>query len=188
MNIVVTAKNDLELNEPLRTYIRKKIERLGRYFDHCQEADVVLRTRRHRNQGRAATVEVTVFGDGFVLRGEESAEDPYAAIDRVADKLERQLHKVRNRWIHKRRLDEARRQRTQEEQAERALYGWDVPDESPQIVRRKRFATKPMTTEEAQVQMELLDHSFFAYRDAETGRFHVLYRRRDGQLGLIEFE
>lgn len=188
MNIVVTAKNDVELNERLRAYVQKKIQRLGRYFDHCQEADVVLRTRRDRNQGQTVTVEVTVYGDGFVLRGEESAEDPYAAIDLVADKLERQLHKVRHRWIHKRRLDEVRRQRTQQEQAERALSVPDLPEGPPQIVRRKRFATKPMTTEEARFQMDLLDHSFFAYRDAETGRFHVLYRRRDGQLGLIEFE
>ncbi len=187
MNVILTARN-VTLTDRLRQYVTRKIERLARYFDHVQEVHVVLRTGRDRNQGRESIVEVTVYGDGFVLRGEEAAQDFFAAVDLVAEKLERQIHKVRSRWIYKRRLDEARRQRQAEAQAERELQAEEVPEPLPQVVRRKRLVTKPMTEEEATVQMELLGHSFFVYRDAETSRIHVLYRRRDGQLGVIEVE
>ncbi|MCS7172385.1 MAG: ribosome-associated translation inhibitor RaiA [Armatimonadetes bacterium] len=187
MNIVLTAKN-VTLNEHLRQYATKKIERLARFFDHVQEAKVVLRTSRDRNQGRESLVEVTVYGDGFVLRGEEAAPDFFAAVDLVSEKLERQIQKVRDRWIHKRRLDEARRRRQEEVEAEEARRAEEFPEPLPQIVRRKQLTTKPMTEEEATVQMELLGHSFFVYRDADTGHVRVLYRRRDGQLGLLEVE
>jgi putative sigma-54 modulation protein len=187
MNIVLTAKN-VTLNEHLRRYATRKIERLSRFFDHVQEAKVVLRTGRDRNQGNESLVEVTVYGDGFVLRGEEAAPDFFAAVDLVAEKLERQIQKVRSRWIHKRRLDEARRQRQEEAEAARERASEGLSESFPQIVRRKQLPTKPMTEEEAVIQMELLGHSFFVYRDADTGGVRVLYRRRDGHLGLLEVE
>lgn len=186
MNIVVTGAN-VEVAESLRAYLAQKLERLSRHFDHLQEARVVVREERRRPVGRARVVEVTVWGDGFVLRGEEAAADPYASVDRIVDKLEKQIARYRSRLIRKRRLDE-RRQRTAERARAEAAVQEEPEAASPQVVRRKRFPMKPMTAEDAAVQMELLGHSFFVYRDADTGQVCVLYRRRDGNYGVIEAE
>lgn len=183
MNVVVTGVN-VEVSQGLRDYVAQKLGRLARHFQHLQEAKVVVRAERRRPVGRARVVEVTVWGDGLVLRGEEATTDPYGSVDRIVDKLERQIAKYRSRVIEKRRLDE-RRQRSAERA--RALAQEEEP-EGPRVVRRKRFATKPMTEEEAALQMELLGHSFFVYRDAETNRVCVLYRRRDGDYGVIEVD
>ncbi|GBD29739.1 Ribosome hibernation promotion factor [bacterium HR32] len=184
MNVVVTGVN-VEVSQGLRDYVAQKLGRLARHFQHLQEAKVVVRAERRRPVGRARVVEVTVWGDGLVLRGEEATTDPYGSVDRIVDKLERQIAKYRSRVIEKRRLDE-RRQRSAERA--RALAQEEEEPEGPRVVRRKRFATKPMTEEEAALQMELLGHSFFVYRDAETNRVCVLYRRRDGDYGVIEVD
>ncbi len=184
MNIVVTGAN-VEVAEALRAYVARKLERLARYFDHLQEAKVVLREERRRPVGRARVVEVTVWGQGLVLRGEEAATDPYASVDRIVDKLEKQIAKHRSRLIDKRRLDERRQRSAERARAERAAKA-EAEAPGPRVVRRKRFPMKPMTEEDAAVQMELLGHSFFVYRDAESGRVCVLYRRRDGDYGVIE--
>lgn len=186
MNIVVTGAN-VEVAEALRAYVARKLERLGRHFDHLQEAKVVVREERRRPVGRAQVVEVTVWGDGVVLRGEEATADPYASVDRIVDKLEKQVAKHRDRLIHKRRLDE-RRQRTAERARAEAAAQAEPEPPGPRVVRRKRFPVKPMTAEDAALQMELLGHSFFVYRDAEADRICVLYRRRDGNYGVIETE
>jgi putative sigma-54 modulation protein len=124
-------------------------------------------------------VEVTIPFDGVVLRGEESTGDMYASIDGVVRKLEKQIH--RHRTALKRRLRED------------AFVGDDyVPsaedEKIPAIVRTKRFIVKPMDLAEAQMQMELLGHEFFVFRNAETHEINVLYKRQDGDLGLIEPE
>jgi putative sigma-54 modulation protein len=186
VNIVVTGAN-VEVAESLRAYVAQKLGRLARHFDHLQEAQVVVREERRRPVGRARVVEVTVWGDGFVLRGEEATADPYASVDRIVDKLEKQVARHRSRLIRKRRLDERRQRAAQRARAEAAAEQEPEPA-GPRVVRRKRFAMKPMTAEEAALQMELVGHSFFVYRDAETGRICVLYRRRDGNYGVIETE
>lgn len=186
MNIVVTGAN-VEVAEALRTYLARKLERLSRHFNHLQEAKVVLREERRRPVGRARVVEVTVWGDGVVLRGEEATQDPYASVDRIVEKLEKQIAKHRDRLIHKRRLDERRQRTAERARAEAAAQAEPEPPE-PRVVRRKRFPMKPMTAEDAAVQMELLGHSFFVYRDADAGCICVLYRRQDGNYGVIETE
>jgi putative sigma-54 modulation protein len=113
----------------------------------------------------------------------------YTSIDAVTEKLERQIEKYRSRMIEKRRQDESRRRRRTEESAEAALRAGPAetqPVEAAHVVRTKRFAMKPMTTDEALVQMELLGHAFFVFRQAATQEINVLYRRRDGDFGLIE--
>ncbi|MDR7420244.1 MAG: ribosome-associated translation inhibitor RaiA [Armatimonadota bacterium] len=186
--IRVQGKN-LAVTEALRTYVTEKLSKLPRYFDQVQDAQVVLSVARDRNRGRAQTVEVTVWCDGLVLRAEEHSEDMYASIDLATEKLERQIAKYRSRMIEKRRQDESRKRQRREESAEIALRaGPDVDEAAPAIVRTKRFAMKPMTTEEAAVQLELLGHEFFVFRQAATQEINVLYRRRDGNYGLIEPE
>ncbi len=186
MNIVVTGAN-VDVAEALRTYVARKLERLSKHLDHLQEARVVVREERRRPVGRAQVVEVTVWGDGVVLRGEEATADPYASVDRIVDKLEKQIAKHRSRLIDKRRLDE-RRQRTAERARAEAASRRGPESPGPRVVRRKRFSLKPMTEEDAALQMELVGHSFFVYRDADTGGVCVLYRRRDGDYGVIEVE
>jgi len=128
-----------------------------------------------------------MWGDGIVLRGEEASPDMYASIDVVSEKLEKQIEKYRSWLIEKRRADEARRKQGTAERAGHARAAADDVEGSA-IVRRKRFAMKPMTAEEAALQMDLVGQSFFVFRDSETERIHDLYRRRDGAFGLIETE
>lgn len=179
----------LTVTDALRQYVEQKITRLTRYLDHIQEAQVVLSTTRDRAAGRTMGVEITVWRDGLVLRAEEFSDDMYASVDLAAEKLERQIEKYRSRMIEKRRLDASRKRRRAEQAVEEALRAPDVADEAtPGIVRVKRFPVKPMTEEEAMLQLELLGHAFFVFRDASTERIRVLYRRRDGNFGLIEPE
>jgi putative sigma-54 modulation protein len=179
----------IAVTDALRAYVEQKLSKLPRYFDQVQDAQVVLSVTKDRSRGKAQVVEVTVWCDGLVLRAEEASDDMYTSIDAVTEKLERQIEKYRSRMIEKRRQDESRRRRRTEESAEAALRAGPAetqPVEAAQVVRTKRFAMKPMTTDEALVQMELLGHAFFVFRQAATQEINVLYRRRDGDFGLIE--
>ena len=147
------------------------------------------RIARDSARGRAQGVEVTVWCDGLVLRAEETSPDMYTSIDGAVDKLERQIEKYRSRIIEKRRLDESRRRRRAEQAAEKTLAAQgEEPPAAARIVRVKRFAMKPMTPDEAVLQMELLGHMFFVFRHTDSQEINVLYKRRDGDYGLIEPE
>ncbi|MDR7485639.1 MAG: ribosome-associated translation inhibitor RaiA [Armatimonadota bacterium] len=183
--IRVHGKN-IAVTDALRRYLQAKLGRLPRYFDQVQDAQVVLSVARDRNRGHSHAVEVTVWCGGLVLRAEEASEDMYASIDGVAEKLERQIEKYRSRMIEKRRLDESRRRRRTQQSAEAALRTTAAEEVPPTVVRTKRFPMKPMTVEDAILQMELLGHAFFVFRHAGTEKINVLYRRRDGNFGLIE--
>jgi putative sigma-54 modulation protein len=184
MRIIVTGKH-LQVTPAVRDYAEQKVSRIGRYLDHVQEAQVVLSVERRRGVGRAHVAEVTIRGDGVLLRGEEASPDMYASLDRVVDKLRRQIERYRSRLILKRRLDESRRRVRQRTVAQARLRRSPA---APQIVRVKRFAMKPMTPEDAALQMELVGHDFFVFRNASTLEVNVVYRRRDGGYGVIEPE
>ena len=188
--IRVSGKH-MAVTEALRQYVTTKLTKLPRHFDQIQDAQVVFSVSRNPSVGRAQVVEVTVWCDGLVLRAEEHSEDMYASIDRAVEKLERQIEKYRSRIIEKRRLDESRRRRRDQQSAEAALRTEPTPPaelEALQVVRTKRFAMKPMAADEAVLQMELLGHAFFVFRNASTQQVNVLYKRRDGDYGLIEPE
>jgi putative sigma-54 modulation protein len=181
----------MAVTEALRQYATAKLAKLPKHFDHIQDAQVVLSVARNRSVGRAQVVEVTVWCDGLVLRAEEHSDDMYASIDRAVEKLERQIEKYRSRIIEKRRLDASRQRRRDHRSAEAALRAGPAPAASgdgPRVVRMKRFAMKPMTAGEAVLQMELLGHAFFVFRNAATQQVNVLYKRLDGDYGLIEPE
>jgi putative sigma-54 modulation protein len=192
MNVIVAGKN-IEVTDALRRYAERKLQKITKYFHQIQEAHVVLKVERQRPLGPAEVVEVTVRGDGLILRGEEATTDMYASIDGVVEKLEKQLAKFRSRMIEKRRLDESRRRSRTRNRSKSASIE-EVPtiagaEALPQdVVRIKRFALKPMGIEEAVMQMELLSHDFFVFRNARTGEVNVVYKRRDGKYGLIEPE
>jgi len=171
VNIQVRGRN-VEVTEALKDYISKRVGKVEKYLDNIREAQVTLAVERgfHR-------VEVTIPVNGIILRGEESTPDMYASVDLVVEKLEKQVQK------HKGRLFKRLGKAVGETPGERfADYDY------PQIVRTKRFAIKPMTVDEAVLQMNLLGHSFFVFSNSDTEQVNVLYKRKDGNYGLIEPE
>ena len=149
------------------------MSKLSRYFWKDTEAHVTMSVEKARQ-----IVEVTIPFDGVVLRGEEATTDMYASIDRVVDKIEKQIHKHRT----------ALRKRLHESAFDQDAYEqYELEEEAlPKIVRTKRFVVKPMDINEAQMQMELLGHQFFVFRNAMTNEVNVIYKRKDGDIGLIE--
>jgi putative sigma-54 modulation protein len=179
MKISVRGKN-IEATPALVDYAEKKISKLEKHFDKATDVQVVLSVIREDH-----IVEVTMSLNGLILRGEESTGDMYASIDMVVDKLERQLKK------YKTRMNKSLRQRGARVISEKlAITEAEarMEDEAPKVVRTKRFTLKPMSTEEAILQMDLLGHNFFVFSSAENDTVNVVYRRRDGNYGLIEPE
>jgi len=161
----------------IKEYIGEKLDRLNKYFDNPKEitANIVVKVK-----GFEQTIEVTIPTPNFTIRNEESAEDLYAAIDLVSDKIERQIRKNKTK-INKIEKDAAKKLNLSfvEDYAE---------DEDNVIVKRKTLNTKPMDEEEAILQMEMLGHDFFVYKDRDTKNVCVLYKRKDNNYGLIETE
>ncbi len=176
IRINMTGKN-LEITEALRGYVEKKVAKLEKYLNDNKtySAEVMLRTERGIH-----IAEVTMNLSGVILRGEGKTGDMYTSIDNAVDRIERQFNKYRSklgRRVHGSKF--AAMQPAVQEGSE---------ESAPRIVRTKRFALKPMDVEEAVMQMELLGHDFFVFRDADSGDVSVVYKRRDGNYGLIESE
>lgn len=173
MRVSIAGKG-MEVSDYLKDLVSKKVLKLQRYFDENTEAHITMSIQRSRH-----IVEVTIPFDGIVLRGEEATGDMYASVDGVIKKLEKQIHK--HRTALKRRLHE--NAFTKEDDA----YELSLAEEKrPSVVRTKKFVVKPMDIEEAKMQMELLGHQFFVFRNAVTNEINVLYLRQDGDYGLIE--
>ncbi|MBO8127314.1 MAG: ribosome-associated translation inhibitor RaiA [Firmicutes bacterium] len=185
MQIVTKGKN-IEVTPALRDYAEKKVAKLLKFFGNeaAGKAEVMLRTERELH-----IVEVTVNLNGLLLRGEEATEDMYASIDGVVEKLERQVKKYKTRIHRKLRQDLAKEQQIAAEQALEEVKESE-PDSNGliKIVKTKKFAIKPMSAEEAAMQMDLLGHNFFVFANAETDEVNVIYKRKDGTYGLIEPE
>jgi len=172
MQIIVRGRN-VEVTPALREYVDEKIGRLTRYFDNLREATVLLSVERGRH-----VVEVTVFmnENGIILRGEEASNDMYASLDLVLEKLERQIEKYKTK-INRIVLPKDKQNGDDK-----------VEIENGKVVKTKRFAVKPMDTEEAVMQMNLLGHDFFVFFNSESEEVNVVYKRKDGNYGLIEPE
>ncbi len=179
MNINVRGKN-IEATPALVDYAQKKLGKLEKHFDKTTDVQVVLSVIKEEH-----IIEVTLNLNGLILRGEESTGDMYASIDMVVDKLERQVKKYKTRMNKSLRYRGVRA--INEKQA--AIEAEErLEDDAPQVVRTKRFTLKPMSVEEAILQMDLLGHNFFVFTNAETDGVNVVYRRKDGNYGLIEPE
>lgn len=165
----------LVVTDAIREYVREKLGKLDKYFENNDSitSRVVLRVK-----GRDQTVEVTIPAKQFTLRNEVSDEDMYAAIDKIVDKLERQIRKNKTK-IHNRIM--------KNEFKEFSTREMDEIENSPEhIVKRKQVEMKPMDEEEAILQMDLVGHDFYIYKDANTNLVCVVYKRKDGNYGLIE--
>ena len=173
----VRGKN-IEITPSLRDYVEKKVGKVTKYFDKVGEITVLLTVSKGRH-----IVEVTVPVEGGVLlRGEEATMDMYTSIDLVVEKLERQIHKQKTKLERRFRAGGFRAD---------AIQAGAIPAKAEEaeeypVVKTKRFIVKPMDVQEAIMQMNLLNHNFFVFRDAETEDVNVVYRRTDGNYGLIE--
>ena len=171
MQLAFYGKN-LDLTDALRNYVQHRLNKLDRYFHGAvPAAQVVLSIQREHQR-----VQVTIPFEGMILRAEEADPSMYAACDLVLDKLERQLRKHKTR---------SQRQRHHHLHAVDASVTRAETVEEEGVVREKRFPLKPMTVEEAVMQMNLVGHDFFVFREATTESVQVLYRRRQGGYGLI---
>ncbi len=178
MRILISGKN-IEVSDYLRNLVEKKVGKLERYFPQNTEAKVTMAVERNRH-----IVEVTIAYDGGLIRAEEVTGDMYASMDNVLDKLEKQILR------HRTRLEKDLKAGAFK--YDEPLFGGtyeDYADEAEtKIVRVKRFSMKPMTEEEAMLQLELVGHQFFVFLNAQTNAINVIYKRKDGNFGLIEPE
>ncbi|HEQ6111878.1 TPA: ribosome-associated translation inhibitor RaiA [Streptococcus pyogenes] len=165
---------NIEVTEAIRDYVESKLTKIEKYFAKDQEIDARVNLKVYRE--RSSKVEVTIPLDSVTLRAEDVSQDMYGSIDLVVDKIERQIRKNKTKIAKKHR-----------EKVPTEFEAEEV-DEIPevQVVRTKNVTLKPMDVEEARLQMELLGHDFFIYTDSEDGATNILYRREDGNLGLIE--
>ena len=178
MKIIFKGKH-IEVTDAMRNYIEKKLSKIERHFDHILEVIVTLSIEKNRQ-----IVEATLQARRALIRAEEETDDMYTSIDKVADKLERQIKKYKEKYFQK--------PYPGTEKIVLANKEIDVEDSEPdkiaKIVKTKRFAVKPMSVEEAAMQMDLLGHNFFVFANDNTNKVNVLYKRRDGNFGLIEPE
>ncbi|WP_297232570.1 ribosome hibernation-promoting factor, HPF/YfiA family [uncultured Flavonifractor sp.] len=177
MKFVFTDKK-INLPNKVHAYAEKKVGKLDRYFKADTEAAIVFSVEKDRNN-----VELTIRSGGTIIRVAESTSDMFATIDAAVSSVERQLRKNKSRLEKRLRQDAFSRSVDAEEISS---FVPDTDEEEFKIVRTKRFPIKPMTVDEAVLQMNLVDHTFFAFKDVDQdGRFAVVYKRNDGGYGLI---
>lgn len=160
----------LEVTDAIRDYAISKIDKMEKYFDNPDEVSVKV---VFSIRGREQKVEITINSINFDLRSEVSHSDMYAAIDLAVDKLEQQMRKFKSKLMSKERVE--------------IVYDDIIDDDDlEEVVKRKKVYLKPMDEEEAIMQMELLGHTFFVFKDIKTEKVNVLYKRLDGAYGVIE--
>ena len=166
----------IDVTESIKSYIEEKIGRLDKYFENPDE---ITATALIKLRGKDQVVEVTINANKFILRGEESHKDLYASIDKVSDKIERQIRKNKTRL----------KKKTVKDISRDFVLDFEEPEENDNvIVKRKTIQNKPMSEEEAILQMELLGHEFFAYKNEETNEVNIIYKRKDGDYGILELK
>lgn len=172
MKFIITGRK-LEVTPAIKNRVESKLGKLSKFFSDDTEVHVTLRTSKGRH-----IVEVTIPANGFLLRAEEISDDLYYSIDHVVSTLERQIRKNKTRL--------QKRLRSEGFAEVDGFFGALEEEDALEIVKVKEIDLKPMSPDEAILQMNLLNHTFFVFRDAETEKICVVYKRNDGQYGLIE--
>lgn len=177
MQIAVTFRH-MDVSEALRTYLEEKISRVKKYIDEPIDAQAVLSVEKKIRH----CAEVTLVAKGITIKGSDETNDMYAAIDGMVDKLERQLKRYKEKIKrHKPSSDQVR-------QVEKTVFAAESIDEGapePVVIRSQSFSVKPLSVEEAVMQMDLLNKAFLVFSDASSNEISVVYRRKDGNYGLI---
>jgi len=180
MQLQIIAKNNVEVSETLEAYIEKKIGKLDRYLPTVSEGKVEISHEGAKLPEQRFSVQVTLVSKGVLIRAQEKSKDIRMAVDKVTDVLSKRIERYKGKLYDKGRGISFARQGA-------AIEAEEI--EAPKrVVKTKRFLVKPMPVDEAINQMELLGHDFFLFIDAETERLNLLYRRENGNYGLIEPE
>jgi putative sigma-54 modulation protein len=188
MKLVIQGKN-IEITDAIREYVNQKVEKAVSHFQTLTtEVDIHLSVARNPRINPKQTAEVTIYANGSVIRAEESTESLYASIDLVADKIARQLRKFKEKRHDNKTQGSAKTVTVVEEHPVVAdLIGDRTPELPAEVVRTKYFAMPPMTVQEALEQLQIIDHDFYMFRNAETGEINVLYERKShGGYGVIQ--
>lgn len=186
MQLIVHGRN-VEVTDWINEYVDKKVGKLDKFLPQIMETRVELSHNATRAAEDRYTAQITMWANGQILRAEESTSDILASIDAAADKLSRQVRRFKGRRFQARRRASAAAATSAEVQMTTPVIE-EEPDEEElgRIIRRKEFALQPMDEEEAIAQMEMLGHDFFIYYDLNERSVNVVYRRRDGQYGLLQ--
>ena len=178
MEIIIHG-DKIKVTDAMKDYIEEKLARLNKYLENNDDirANVIVKVKGHLQ-----TMEITIPLKTFILRSEETQEDFYAAVDKTIDKLERQIRK------NKTRLMSRNSKPSYDFNFDMIDFDKEEEKEESKIVKRKTIEVKPMDEEEAILQMELLGHQFYMYKDADTNKPAVVYKRNDGNYGVIESE
>ena len=170
MNVIVNGRH-MEITDALKAYASEKVQKVEKYLPENSEASVMLSVEKFRHKA-----EVQIKANGLLIQAHEETEEMYSSIDKVMDKVGRQVKKYKERLkVHK------------GQGMDKVPAEVDVEvDKIPEVIKVKSFDMKPMTSEEAVMQMELLDKVFFVFSNINTGALNVIYKRRDGNVGLIE--
>ena len=177
MEIIIRG-DKIKITDAMNDYIEEKLGKLEKYLENSDtvRANVIVKVKNHEQR-----VEITIPLKTFILRSEETQDDFYAAVDKTIDKLERQIRKNKTRIMSK-------QVKTSYDFALPELDAADEEVSDTKVIKRKRVEVKPMNEEEAILQMELLGHQFYMYKDSETDKPTVVYKRNDGHYGIIEAE
>jgi putative sigma-54 modulation protein len=197
LDITIRGRH-VEITTGLRTAVDQKLTRLARHVEGMDRAEVCFSEERNPRIADKEVCEVTMVGHGHIVRAKASGAEPLAALDRVIDRLEGRLRRLKGKLTdrsHPRRTGSLDSRAGGVAQNDQSIGGHslipsdddtDGEDAQPRIVKTKQFAIKPMTPEEASLQMDLLSHDFFFFTNADTGAAAVVYRRKDGDVGLID--
>ena len=188
MELQVTGRN-LDVTPPIVEYAERKLSRLGKLLSDSTPVELELSVERNPSIAESQVAEATIWTKGLVLRARETSTDMYASIDLMVDKLERQVKRYkdrRQRWRVRPRAQLAVEAEEVPAEADEGALELDGSADEPVLVKTKRFNMKPMHPQEAALQLDLVGHDFFVFLSSETEQVAVLYRRRDGNYGLIE--
>lgn len=180
MDIVIRGKN-VEVSETLRSAALKQMGKLDRFANGYGRAEIDFSEERNPRIAANQVCEVLVHLKGHLLKAHAAAEEPFAAVSMAVDKIEHQVKRLKEKRVTRTHRGPARVASAANEADEE-----EEEKEPARIVKMKQFTIKPMSAEEAALQMELLGHDFFFFTSSESGRAAVIYRRNDGDLGLIE--
>ena len=188
MELTVKSRN-IEIPETVREYTQKKMDKLNHHLPNLREAEVIFSQEKTKTAGTRYVVQVTINSTGMILRGEESAPDTFTAINNVMTVLDRRIERYKGKLYGKGKgAAPAKIGELAADPAEQAVPAEETEAVGNRVVKVKRFSMKPMFVDEAAEQMELLGHDFFVFFNAAIEQINVIYRREDGDYGLIEPE
>lgn len=183
MNVQVSGRH-MDMTDALKSYVEAGLEKLYHHFDKVIEADAVLSVEKHRH-----IADITLHANGIRIHGKESSPDMYASVDAVLNKLDRQVRKYKDR-INSHKPRTAKERRDYHHGVVEVIHREGTADEAPhashKVIEREKITMKPMSVEEAALQLNLIDDKFLVFSNADTLEVNVIYARDDGAYGLIE--